>query len=205
MDLEDFNYWATRSERDQQDPNKFMILLTARSNQTLADFTQKHLGETLAICLDDLVADKAVIREVITDGNPVISGYPDRIQVENIVKMLKAGPLPVSFDLVEQKIISPTLAARTIHRAVVILGVGMAVIFTLLLLAYSDFPELAVVIGICQLVQASAHYFLAWNGYLTINLLSICALAVLGGVSVDNLMLYLEEFRRVLRENQACA
>jgi protein-export membrane protein SecD/preprotein translocase SecF subunit len=211
MEHDDFKYEATRVEQQQPDPqsnlghqsnaDQYVVVLSIKSQTKFTEVTSKYYQRRLAICLDREIVTAPQIRDVI-HGDAIITGYQARSEAEDIVKLLRAGPLPVSFNLTEQRVISPTLGQRSLHSALIILPVGVVLIFVLLFLAYSNQPEFVAMIVVCQLVQASAVYFLAWVGLLVLSLLSVCALAILSGVAVDGLILIFEEFARVKRKEE---
>jgi SecD/SecF fusion protein len=202
MDHSDFNYWDIRSEPDSSAPGKYAVLLAVRDQKKFESVTRKYYRKRLAICLDQEIRFAPLIDDSGIVGDAVITGYPTVSESEEVVRLLKAGPLPVSFNLVEQKVVSPTLGRRSFDSALVVLGFGVAAICLLLFLAYSNQVEFVMMVVICQAVQAGLIYFLSWRGYLTLNMLSVCALGILSGVSVDNLILIFEEFNRRWREEQ---
>jgi SecD/SecF fusion protein len=204
LEHKDFVYWNTRSQQDTDKPGSYVVVLRVaqQSLEKWKSVTKQYYHQRLAICLDEEITTAPVIEAEDIGADAEITGYQTASNAQDIANLLKAGPLVVSFNLVDQKIVSPTLGAASFHRARILIPAAVAAISLLLFLAYSNRKHLVYMIFVCQLVQASAIYLLAWRGYLTLNLLSVCALVILSGVSVDGLILICEEFERQMREEK---
>jgi preprotein translocase subunit SecF len=212
---ESINYPRTRAEKDVGNANAsadeggpggsqssrsasgYRIVLSLRNNDEVRDLP-KYYGSIVAICLDQEIVTEATMHIQGLADDAEITGYPTEDSARNVAEILQAGPLPVSYNLTEQKQIGPTLSETSLKSAFTVLAVAFAAVTLLLLLAYSDHPHLVAVVLACQIVQVSAIYFLAWRGLIELSLLTVCALALLSGTSVDNLILIFEEYRRSL-------
>jgi preprotein translocase subunit SecD len=75
----------------------FSFTLEPDATRLFAAYTAAHLGEYVAIVLDGAVISAPVIRAPIGDGKGRISGILTASELDEIVTVLKFGPLPLLF------------------------------------------------------------------------------------------------------------
>ena len=73
--------------------------------------TREHVGELLAIVLDDKVISSPRIREPILGGSGVISGSFTVETANELAVLLRAGALPAPLEIVEERSVGPDLGA----------------------------------------------------------------------------------------------
>ena len=76
--------------------------------------TREHVGELLAIVLDDKVISSPRIREPILGGSGVISGSFTVQTANELAVLLRAGALPAPLEIVEERSVGPDLGADSI-------------------------------------------------------------------------------------------
>ena len=93
------------------------VALTFNSNiaDVWADWTEKKIGKTIAIVLDDQVFSAPTIMGKIPGGNTQISGGFETIEeAQDLAKILLAGSLPVPAKIVDEAIVGPSLGKENI-------------------------------------------------------------------------------------------
>ena len=81
-----------------------------------ADWTEKKVGKTIAIVLDDQVFSAPNINQKISGGNTLISGGFQTIEeAQDLAKILLAGSLPVPAKIVDEAIVGPSLGKENIN------------------------------------------------------------------------------------------
>lgn len=208
LQASDILYKQTRVELSQptmQNPKKepfIRLALRDTSKTKFAQITNQYYQQRLAICLDQTIVSAPV---VAAKGirEPIISGGFTMTEANELTKILRAGPLPVSLELVAQSLVSPNLRKETYNRGLIAVGVGIGFVILILGLAYADHLALLITFGICITLEALLLFMFGQNGWITLNMVSLSGLVVLLGISVDNLILIFEEFRNIQAEERA--
>jgi preprotein translocase subunit SecD len=80
--------------------------LTEEGAEKFSRFTKENIGKTLAIVFDGKIYSTAVIQSAIAEEG-IINGNYTVEQAEDLALVLRAGALPVSIKLIEEKEIRP--------------------------------------------------------------------------------------------------
>ncbi|OGK12556.1 MAG: protein-export membrane protein SecD [Candidatus Riflebacteria bacterium GWC2_50_8] len=99
-----------------------------------AQVTGSHIGEQLAIVLDNKVHSAPVIQSRITGGMAQITGRFSLEEAQNLAIVLRAGALPASLIALESRVVGPTLGQESIKA-----GWSAGIIGTLLVLLFMAF------------------------------------------------------------------
>lgn len=91
----------------------------------------------LAIVLDGTLYSAPVIREPIYGGNAVISGGFDRIEAAFLANVLRAGSLPAPVQVIERRIVDPSLGADSIRRGLTAMIVGGLLVVAFMAIYYT--------------------------------------------------------------------
>jgi SecD/SecF fusion protein len=210
IDASDLSYRGTKVEiaqptlDDRKGGPYIRLELNPRSRSKFADLTDKYYGERLAICLDNVIISipKIAARHI---REPIITGDYTRTEAEDLVKILRAGPLPVSLNLTSQLLVSPSLGKKAFHQGLTALIIGICFIAILLGLSYVDHLAMLVAFAVCMTLEGALLFIFGRMGWLTLNMISLSGLIVLIGISVDNLILVFEESRSIVSEERAHA
>ena len=95
-----------------------------------------QVGRQMAIVLDGTLYSAPVIREAIPSGRAQISGNFTPQEASFLANILKAGSLPAPVNIVEKRIVDPTLGADAVHNGVSAGVYGCAVIILLMAMYY---------------------------------------------------------------------
>lgn len=204
IDANDIEYRGTRVEVAPptiENPGvrePYIILdLVPESRGKFATFTSEYYNQIMAICLDNRIVSLAKIADYgIT--HPTIRGEFTKTEAEDLVKILRAGPLPVSLDLISEKMVSPSLGEEAFKSGLTALVIGICFVFLVLTLAYINHLAMLATFVICLFFEGVLIFMCGQIGWLTLNMISISGLIVLLGISVDNLILIFEEFNETV-------
>ncbi len=86
-----------------------------RARSRFAQVTQENVGRPFAIVLDNKVISAPVIREPILGGSGQISGNFTVESANDLAILLRAGALPATLDVVEERTVGPDLGADSIE------------------------------------------------------------------------------------------
>ena len=161
--------------------------------------TGSNVGRQVALVLDKKVHMAPNIREKISGGSTLIEGFADINEAKDIAIVLRAGALPAPVDIIQEKVIGPSLGADSVRSGTlsVIIGLGIVLIFMLI---YYRFAGLI------------ADFALIWNIILvlavlaslqaTLTLPGIAGLILTVGMSIDANVIIFERIREELRKGK---
>ncbi len=107
------------------------IRFDARGAQRFGQVTQENVGRPFAIVLDNKVLSAPNIREPILGGQAQISGNFTVQSANDLAVLLRAGALPATLDIIEERTVGPGLGADSIAagKAAGIIGGALVVVF----------------------------------------------------------------------------
>ncbi|MFZ2957425.1 MAG: protein translocase subunit SecD [Candidatus Ozemobacteraceae bacterium] len=161
-----------------------------------AQVTGQHIGEQLAIVLDNKVHSAPTIQSRITGGLAQITGRFSLEEAQNLAIVLRAGALPASLILLESRVVGPTLGIESIRAGARagLIGVLLVLIFMVMYYKTCGFlADLAVVMN--TLIVFSVLVF--FGGTLTLP--GIAGLILSVGMAVDANVIIFERIREELR------
>jgi len=181
------------------DPIEGNIVIFTLNNEGGRRFraeTGKHVGDYMAIVLDDIVMGRPpVIQSAIgTRGQITMHGAPLQ-KVQDLALVLRAGALPVPLRVVESHQIGPSLGADSIRDGVRAGLVGVALV-VLIMVVYYRFSGLLAVLALGLYVLFTLALLAGLDAVLTLPGLAGLALSV--GIAVDANVLIFERIREEL-------
>ncbi len=90
-----------------------------------ADITRRNIGKPLAIFLDDQYVSAPTVQQEILGGSAVISGDFTTEDAKALSIQLNAGALPVPIEIIEQRIIGPSLGAESVKASIIAGAIGL--------------------------------------------------------------------------------
>ena len=158
--------------------------------------TQRHVGDYMAILLDDRVQGRPPVIQSRIDrrGQITLTGQSLQ-QAQDLALTLRAGALPVPLQIVDYRQIGPSLGADAIRAGIIATAVGTLVIILIMVGYYRTAGVLAVL--------ALSLYMLFTMGGLaamgaTLTLPGIAGLVLSIGIAVDANVLIFERIREEL-------
>ena len=108
--------------------------LTPNGTQIFAEHTKANVGKFLTIVLDKKVISSPQISTTINDGQGQISGNFNSESANNLAVTLRYGRLAVPVEVVESRIIGPTLGADSLNKSLLAGVIGFAIVALFMLL-----------------------------------------------------------------------
>lgn len=181
--------------------------LKAAGAKRFGELTGANIGRRLAIVLDGTVKSAPVINSKI-EGQGVITVGRGRDHDEaykeatNLSIVLRAGSLPATLELLEQRVVGPSLGEDSIRYGVTAGAVGCVLIFSFMIMYYRISGVFATVSLILNLLFSFA--ILVAIGA-TLTLPGIAGLALIIGMGVDSNVLIFERMRDEILEGASPA
>ena len=164
-----------------------------------AQVTGAHVGEHLAILLDEKVQSAPVIQDQII-GNAIIQGNFTYEEASYLSNILKAGAFPVGVQIAEERTVGPTLGQESIDNGILAAFIGLSVVLLFMIIYY----RLSGLIAIVALVFNMLIILGALAGLgAALTLPGIAGLVLTIGMSVDANVLIFERIREELRTGKA--
>ena len=166
-----------------------------RGAVTFGDITSKNVGRRFAIVLDNQVITAPTIQTPITGGTGQISGSFTPQSANDLAVLLRAGALPASLDIVEERSVGPSLGADSIKAGVTAGIIAGVLVVSFMVIAYGlfgVFANISLVLNVIIMVAA-----LSMLGA-TLTLPGIAGIVLTIGMAVDANVLIYERIREEL-------
>jgi len=174
------------------------FILTSEGGRKFRAFTSAHVGDSLAVVLDNKVQEVAVIKDTISETG-VISGRFTQQETQDLSMTLRSGALPAGIKYLEERTVGPSLGADSIRSGVRAAIVGMVVVLVFMLIYYRWAGVNADIALILNLV-----ILLGFMGYVgaVLTLPGIAGVILTIGMGVDSNVLIFERIREELRNGK---
>ena len=172
------------------------LKLTPEGRRTFARITTENVDRQLAIILDGVVYSHPNIDEPITAGDARISGGFTMDEARQLKIVLKAGALPASLKVMEERTVGPSLGRESINDGIFAILIGFGAIILFMLVYYrksgvvasvSMFLNLLFMVGMLTMFGA------------TLTLPGLAGLALTLGMAVDSNVIIFERIKDELR------
>ena len=161
--------------------------------------TGSNVGRQVAIVLDKKVHMAPNIREKIAGGGTLIEGFANIDEAKDIAIVLRAGALPAPVDIIEERVVGPSLGADSVRRGTQSVIIGLILVLVFMLIYY-------------RVSGSIADFALIWNIVLvlavlaslqaTLTLPGIAGLILTVGMSIDANVIIFERIREELRKGK---
>jgi len=174
------------------------FILTSEGGRKFYSFTSAHVGDYLAVVLDNKVQEVAVIKEAIRDTG-IINGRFTPQETQDLAMTLRSGALPAGIKYLEERTVGPSLGADSIRSGVRAAMVGMLAVLIFMLIYYRWAGVNADIALILNLV-----ILLGFMGYFgaVLTLPGIAGVILTVGMGVDSNVLIFERIREELRNGK---
>jgi len=176
------------------------LTLDAKGSRIFRDVTRENIGRRMAIVLVEKgvgeVVTAPVIRGEIPGGRVQISGRMTTIEAADTALLLRAGSLAAPMEIIEERLIGPSLGADNIAKGFNSTLWGFVVIAIFMGIYYSLFGVISVVALTINLLLLFALLSLLQA---TLTLPGIAAMALTLGMAIDANVLINERVREELR------
>ena len=161
--------------------------------------TGSNVGRQVAIVLDNKVHMAPNIREKISGGGTLIEGFANIDEAKDIAIVLRAGALPAPVDIIEERVVGPSLGADSVRSGTRSVVIGLIIVLIFMLIYY-------------RAAGTIANFALIWNIVLvlavlaslqaTLTLPGIAGLILTVGMSIDANVIIFERIREELRKGK---
>jgi preprotein translocase subunit SecD len=184
---------------DQNGQPSVSFTLTGEGGQRFYNFTSAHVGDSLAVVLDNKVQEVANIKEPIRDQGEISGGRMSDQQAKDLAMILRSGALPAGIKYLEESTVGPSLGADSIREGVRAAIVGMLAVLIFMLIYYRGAGINADVALILNLI-----ILLGFMGYFeaVLTLPGIAGVILTVGMGVDSNVLIFERIREELRNGK---
>jgi preprotein translocase subunit SecD len=172
------------------------LAFDARGARLFERITEDHVGERLAIILDNNVYSAPVIQERISGGRAQITGRFTMEEAKDLAIVLRAGALPAPVRILEERTVGPSLGQDSINKGFksMIIGGCLVVIFMVVYYGLSGLiADMALLLNVI-FIMAGLAFFGA-----TLTLPGIAGIILTIGMAVDANVLIFERIREELR------
>ncbi len=168
----------------------------AEATRKAAGFPQGDPRRSIGIYLDGKAIQNPEVREPIENGRAVITGYANQDEAKRVAVSLQSGALPVKLDLIENRIISPTLGKDSLQRSETAAVIGFAAVAAYML-AWYRVPGLWAAWGLTAYLLLMMGALLAIRATLTLP--GIVGFVLSLGMAVDANVITFERVKDELR------
>ena len=161
--------------------------------------TGSNVGRQIAIVLDNKVHMAPNIREKISGGGTIIEGFANINEAKDIAIVLRAGALPAPVDIIEERVVGPSLGADSVRQGTQSVLIGLVIVLLFMIIYY-------------RVAGTIADFALIWNIVLvlavlaslqaTLTLPGIAGLILTVGMSIDANVIIFERIREELRKGK---
>lgn len=163
-------------------------------------FTSTHLGQPMSIVIDKTVISSPQINGAISDQGQIEGIAPK--DVDNLVVQLKAGALAVPLEVVQSRVVGPSLGQDSIDKSLTAAIIGLGVV-ALFMIVYYRLPGFLSVIalGIYTILVLAIFKILP----VTLTLAGIAGFILSVGMAVDANVLIFSRLKEELRVGRSAS
>jgi preprotein translocase subunit SecD len=172
--------------------------LTPGGATRFGEATGKHVGDNLAIVMNNEVRSAPTINSQITDRGQITGGFTQQ-SAEDLALVLRSGALPAKVTYIEERTVGPSLGIDSIKRGVSASLAGLIAVVLFMLWYYRLSGVNAVLALILNLVLLLA-VIVIFNATLTLP--GIAGVILTIGMAVDSNVLIFERIREELRNGK---
>ncbi|WP_062016792.1 protein translocase subunit SecD [Aureimonas sp. AU4] len=172
------------------------IRFDSRGAQRFGEVTRDNVNRPFAIVLDDKVLSAPNIREPILGGQAQISGNFTVQTANDLAVLLRAGALPATLDIIEERTVGPGLGADSVAAGQNAGIIGGVFVIAFMLIAYGFLGVIANIALIVNVILLVAVLSVLGS---TLTLPGIAGIVLTMGMAVDSNVLIYE---RILEERR---
>jgi len=189
---------TAEQSRDENGQPDVGFTLTGEGGRRFSAFTGAHVGDNLAVILDNKVQEVAVIKEQIHDQGVINGRFTDQA-AKDLAMILRSGALPAGIKYLEERTVGPSLGSDSIRSGVTAAVIGMIAVLVFMVVYYHGAginADIALILNLIILLG-----FLGYSGA-TLTLPGIAGVILTVGMGVDSNVLIFERIREELRNGK---
>ena len=173
---------------------------TKKGKELFGNFTRRNVKKYLGIFLDGKCISAPIVNEPITGGQCRISGgFGETKEAKRLADLLNAGALPIPIDVVEERTVTATLGADSLHKSTRA-GLWGLLALVVFMVAYYRLP--GVLAGISLSVYCILVFAVLVLIDVTLTLPGIAGFILSIGMAVDANVIIFERLKEELRTNK---
>jgi preprotein translocase subunit SecD len=182
--------------RDPQEGTLVTFTLNNEGGRRFRTETAKHIGDFMAIVLDQRVMGRPpVIQGAIGTRGQITMGGKDLQAAADLALVLRAGSLPAPLKIADLRNIGASLGKDSISKATTA-GIIAIILVVTIMLGYYRFSGMLAVFGLCLYMLFTFAVLAGFNAVLTLPGLAGFVLSI--GIAVDANVLIFERIREEL-------
>lgn len=184
---------------DQMGRPEVVLSFDSTGKRVFSRITGDHVGDHLAIVMNDQVYSAPVIRDRIQYGVATISGIDSYDEAREIAVVLRAGSLPAPLKVAESRVVGPSLGADSISKGIYSGLIGAAIVLIFMVAYYAMVgvvADIAVMLNIFFLIAGMAMF------KATLTLPGIAGIVLTVGMAVDANVLVFERLREEIESSK---
>ena len=176
------------------------LQLNDSGKQKFADATEKYLGQSISIKMDDELVSAPVVQAHITNGEASITGQGSYEEAERLASIIKSGALPVVLKNVETNTVGPTIGDAAIPQSLKAGAIGIILVFLFMLVFYRV-PGLLADLALTVFILFVLLAFVIFDVVLTLP--GIAGILLTIGMAVDANVLIFERIKEELKSGKS--
>ena len=173
--------------------------LSPEGGRRFGQYTERNIGNRLAVVLDNQIVSVATIQSKIEDSGR-ITGLGSQEEGEDLSRYLRSGSLPAGVKYNEERSVGPSLGADSIRQGLMAGVAGLIAVIAAMLLYYKRSgvnAVLALVLNTVVLLAALSYF------HAVLTLPGIAGVILTIGMAVDSNVLIFERIREELRSGKS--
>ncbi|RPJ42671.1 MAG: protein translocase subunit SecD, partial [Chloroflexi bacterium] len=173
--------------------------LDEEGTKIFGDHTRANVGKILAIALDKTIISAPSINSAITESSGIIEGSFTNETANALAIQMRYGALPIPFQVVESRVIGPTLGQDSLQKSLVAGMIGLTIV-ALFMGIYYRLPGLIAILSIAIYALITLAIFKLLP--VTLTLAAIAGVLLSTGSALDANILIFERLKEELRSGR---
>ncbi len=176
---------------------KVVLEMNNEGRRVFRRVTGSNVNKFLAIVLDSTVYSAPKIQQKISQGRAEITGNFSLEEARNLAIVLQAGALPAPVNIIQQRMVGPSLGQDSIRKGFLALVIGFVIVVLFMFIYYKlagIIADVAVLLNLIFILAVMATPSI--NATLTLP--GIAGIILIVGMSVDACVLIFERIREEL-------
>ncbi len=170
--------------------------LDSSGAKIFGDYTRANVGQVLAIVLDKTIISAPRIDSAITEGKGIIQGSFTYDTANALAIQMRYGALPIPFNVVESRVIGPTLGQDSLQKSLIAGMIGFAIVILFMGIFYR-LPGIVAILSIATYAVITLALFKLIP--VTLTLPGIAGFLLSTGSALDANILIFERLKEELR------
>ncbi len=173
--------------------------LDTEGAKIFGDYTRANVGKILAIVLDKSIISAPSINSAITEGSGIIEGSFTNDSANALAIQMRYGALPIPFEVVESRVIGPTLGQDSLQKSLIAGIIGFSIVI-LFMGIYYRLPGFVAILSIAIYALITLALFKLIP--VTLTLPGIAGFLLSTGSALDANILIFERLKEELRSGR---